>query len=327
MDKKQYAVVIRTLGTSGNKYQQLLDSLMSQTLKPYQILVYIPYGYEIPKETIGKEKYIRSEKGMVTQRSLPFNEVETDLVLFSDDDMYYPCDFAEKLIAYIEEHPDVDSIVPNIYDRSNMTILQKVLLMLYSSSSPRKNDGWALKIKKDVGFSYNVNPKSNFLPTQSGPGGCIFCKLSSYKKIHFEDERWLEQFKFASYEDQLFHYKMNVMGMKVVLAYNTGILHLDARAAKRPDISQKMYFKKKLLFVLWYRSLYNLKRNTKIDKANILIAFWGRLIIGLLAMLADIVRYRKLNYFLDYFKGYIDGYKYVHSEEYKRIPSYDAYCE
>ena len=42
-----YCVAIRTLGTAGNKYQVLLDSLNSQTIKPKKILVYIPYGYEL----------------------------------------------------------------------------------------------------------------------------------------------------------------------------------------------------------------------------------------------------------------------------------------
>lgn len=326
MKRNEYTVVIRTLGSSGRKYQQMLDSLMGQTIKPHQILVYIPYGYDIPKETVGVEKYIRSEKGMVTQRSLPFEEVDTDIVLFSDDDMYYPHDFAEKLLDYMEAHSDVDSIVPNIYDRSKMTILQKILLLLYSSSSPRKDDGWALKIKKDAGFSYNVNPTSNFLPTQSGPGGCIFCKLSSYRKIHFDDERWLEQFKFASYEDQLFHYKMNIMGLNVVLAYKTGIIHLDARATKRPDITEKMFFKKKLLFIVWYRSVYNLKRNSSYKKLVISLAFSVRFLIGILSLFADVIRFHKANYVWDYFSGYYNGYKYVHSEEYKKIPSYDAYC-
>ena len=321
-----YSVVIRSLGTSGEKYQQLLDSIKNQTIMPDSILVYIPFGYELPKETIGIEKYIRSPKGMVTQRSLPFTEVKTEYVLFSDDDMYYPSDFAERLLLYAQEHRDIDSIVPNIYERSKNSILQKLALWLYSSSSPRKNDGWALKIKRDAGFSYNTNPSGNFLQTQSGPGGCIFCKIASYRKIHFEDERWLEQFTFASYDDQLFHYKMNIMGMKVIMAYNTGIVHLDARAAKRPDITKKMYYKKKLLFVLWYRSLYHLKRNTMQDKMQLCLAFSCRMFVGLIALLADTIRYRKVNFLWDYFKGYYDGYKYVHTEEYKNIPVYDAYC-
>ena len=75
--KRDYCVAIRTLGTAGEKYQTLLDSLMAQTLPPQKILVYIPHGYPAPKETVGIEQLVRCEKGMVTQRSLPFDEVNT----------------------------------------------------------------------------------------------------------------------------------------------------------------------------------------------------------------------------------------------------------
>ena len=72
----EYIVVIRTLGTAGDKYQQLLDSLNKQTIQPSKILVYIAEGYSIPKETIGKEQYIYVKKGMVAQRALPYDEVD-----------------------------------------------------------------------------------------------------------------------------------------------------------------------------------------------------------------------------------------------------------
>ena len=52
----KYTAVIRTLGTAGEKYQQLLDSLDRQTIKPSEIIVYIAEGYALPKETIGKER-------------------------------------------------------------------------------------------------------------------------------------------------------------------------------------------------------------------------------------------------------------------------------
>lgn len=54
----EYVAVIRTLGTAGEKYQTLLNSLDQQTIQPSKILVYIAEGYRIPKETIGKEQYI-----------------------------------------------------------------------------------------------------------------------------------------------------------------------------------------------------------------------------------------------------------------------------
>lgn len=58
----KYTAVIRTLGTAGDKYQILLDSLNKQTIQPSKILVYIAEGYAIPKETIGKEQYIYVKK-------------------------------------------------------------------------------------------------------------------------------------------------------------------------------------------------------------------------------------------------------------------------
>ena len=65
----KYTAVIRTLGTAGDKYQQLLDSLDRQTIKPSEIIVYIAEGYALPKEKIGKERYVYVKKGMVTQRA------------------------------------------------------------------------------------------------------------------------------------------------------------------------------------------------------------------------------------------------------------------
>lgn len=86
----EYTAVIRTLGKAGEKYQCLLDSLVNQTIKPSRILVYIAEGYAIPKETIGWEEYIYVKKGMVAQRALDYREVETEYILFLDDDVYLP---------------------------------------------------------------------------------------------------------------------------------------------------------------------------------------------------------------------------------------------
>ena len=83
----QYTVAIRTLGTAGEKYQRLLNSLVAQTVQPASILVYIAEGYPIPTETIGIEQYIYVKKGMVAQRALSYDEIETEYILFLDDDV------------------------------------------------------------------------------------------------------------------------------------------------------------------------------------------------------------------------------------------------
>ena len=93
----EYTAVIRTLGKAGEKYQTLLDSLVSQTIPPKEIIVYIAEGYQFPKETCGKEKYVCVPKGMVAQRALRYDEVHTDYLLMLDDDVYLPGDAVERL--------------------------------------------------------------------------------------------------------------------------------------------------------------------------------------------------------------------------------------
>lgn len=84
----KYTAVIRTLGIAGEKYQRELDSLLNQTMPPEDIIVYIAEGYSIPKETCGKERYIYVKKGMVAQRAIRYEEVNTEWILFLDDDVF-----------------------------------------------------------------------------------------------------------------------------------------------------------------------------------------------------------------------------------------------
>lgn len=60
---KNYSIVIRTLGTGGGKYQQLLDSIKAQTLQPKHLLVFIAEGYELPPQQLGTEEFVYTRKG------------------------------------------------------------------------------------------------------------------------------------------------------------------------------------------------------------------------------------------------------------------------
>lgn len=322
--KREYCVAIRTLGTAGEKYQTLLDSLVAQTLQPKKILVYIPHGYPAPKETVGVEQIVRCEKGMVAQRSLRFDEVDTEYILFCDDDLYLPSDYVEKLFCGLEEN-DGDCIVPQVYNHSRESWWMKILVYLNNSSSPRKDDGWANNVKRDAGFSYNNHPSKIVLPTQTAAFASLLCKKTAYQAIHFEDERWLDTFSFASMDDQLFYYKLYLQGFKVLMHYDTGIKHLDARAGVRVNLKKRMYYKKKLLFTIWYRTIYSIKNKSKIEKVLCSLAFTWRNLLGIIALVGDTIRCKQPSFLMDYFRGLYAGYQYVHSEEYKSIPAFDAY--
>ena len=209
-NKREYCVAIRTLGTAGEKYQTLLDSLVAQSLPPKKILVYIPHGYPAPKETVGVEQLVHCDKGMITQRSLSFEEIDTDYVLFCDDDLFLPPDYVEKMFQGLEEN-NGDCIAVNVYNHHKLSAGMKLAIFLHSFVTPRKNDGWLIKMKRNCSYSYNNNPQSNYMLTESAPGASCLCKKSVYQAIHFDDERWLENMKFPAGEDTLFYYKMHVM--------------------------------------------------------------------------------------------------------------------
>lgn len=329
MDKKfEYCVVIRTLGTAGSKYQELLNSIAQQTIQPRKILVYIAEGYSLPKETIGKEEYIRCPKGMITQRSFPFDEVNTNYMLLCDDDISFPPDFVEKLFEGMDKHQG-DCISPYVSGPKprKQTWKQTLKRALFSYEFPRRDDGWAVKIMRNGSYSYNLNPSQEILPTQSAMGTCALIKKTAYQAIHFEDERWLDHFKYALGEDLLFYYKLNLMHYKVLFIYNTGMIHLDAGTSSK-KLPQDWYRKNQMIwFVIPYRIRYNLSKTTSIEKIRCIYSYVIKMLWQLLIMPLRAIRDKKPAYFLDFFRGIMDGYKYVHSDEYYRIPKFDEYLQ
>ena len=92
MSLPSYSVAIRTLGTAGDKYKRELESIAAQTVQPERVVVYLAEGYERPAFTVGKEDYVVVKKGMVAQRALPYDEIQSD----------YPdhCAYAKPLTKY-----------------------------------------------------------------------------------------------------------------------------------------------------------------------------------------------------------------------------------
>lgn len=250
-----YTVVIRTLGTAGEKYQQELDSICAQTIQPEAIIVYIAEGYPIPKETCGKERYVYVKKGMVAQRALPYDEVTTEWVLFLDDDVYLPADGVERLYKLAMDN-GADVVSPNTFENHKLGEKTKKLNILLGKAVPFKSEEWAYKLLRTGGFAYNENPTKDFYWSESNAGPCFFCKKNTFKSIDFEEELWIDNTPYALPDDQIMFYKMHLRGYKVATAFNTGIIHLDAGTAVRtsPDRREKvLYSEVKNQIIFWHR--------------------------------------------------------------------------
>jgi hypothetical protein len=314
-----YCAVIRTLGTAGEKFQQEIASLLNQNTPPRKIISYIPEGYKIPEFPNSEQiEWVRSQKGMVTQRSLPFDEVTTDWILFLDDDVYLPQDGVEKLFTGIAEY-EGDAI--SIGNRRSKA-LSSVLKNLLAGVRPHKSDVWGNIVRKGGRFSYNINPPRSVMRTQSGFGPCGLVKTSVYKSIHFEQERWQEAVSgYCLGEDQLFYNKMHVMGYTVLVHYDTGIIHLDASATCNKR--ERAVYRKNMaqLFLVWHRTSYQLATGS-IDKFSRVAAFAGVQILELIACCIKSVTTLRFYHVPDHIKGLIDGYRFTKTKKYKELPKF-----
>ena len=79
------------------------------------------------------------------------------------------------------------------------------------------------------------------------------------------------------------------------------------------------------MFIMWYRTIYNIRSKDTWEKCRCLSAFTWRCFFGMLMLPIEAIHYKELQFIPDYFKGLWAGWKYVHSKEYKAIPKFDAY--
>jgi GT2 family glycosyltransferase len=318
----EYCAVIRTLGKAGDMYQQELDSLARQTVQPKRILVYIAEGYELPKETIGREEYIRCPKGMMTQRSLPFDEVDTDWILFLDDDIYLPDNGVERLFDGLMEQSG-DCIAPATFEHAKASLFLKIVYVCLFQTLPHFHRDWAFRIRRDGGNSYNPHPRQAVLQTQSAPGTCCLCRTSSYHAVNMADERWIDSFHYAIGDDTLFYNKMYQSGAKILMHFNSGVTHLDAKSAHCAELQEGNLVTRTLRFVNWWRIVYS-TQPTRWRRLLSFAAFTGRTIVSELFHIVFALLRRKSFYAVNVIRGAWRGWRYVHSAEYLSYPPFLA---
>lgn len=319
----EYTVVIRSLGKAGEKYQEELDSLMEQTIKPTEILVYLAEGYDIPQETCGQERYIYVPKGMVAQRALRYPEVKTEFILFLDDDVFLPSDAVERMYKELMA-ADAQVISPDVFHNYEAPLKKKIIQSIMGKEFCRFYDnGWAYKVLRTGGFSYCNNPTKAYLRSQSNGGPCFFCRKEDFLRIHFEDELWLDDVPYALPEDQIMYFKMHLLGMNILTTYDTGIVHLDAGStmSNLPErISNLIRSEYRNKIVFWHRFFYS--------QDSTLFRIWD------ICCIVYVVLFQSLKALIKAVSGNTlhakalmgglkDGFSFICSEKYKQIPQID----
>ena len=314
-----YSVAIRTLGTNPEVLRRELESIAGQTLLPEKVIVFIANGYVKPDYQVGKEEYVWVKKGMMAQRLLDYDEIDSDVILMMDDDVELASNSAERMLSAMEES-NADCVAADTFKNQEMTVNQKLMAWVTNGVYSRCDDGWAFRISRNGSFSYNATPKVQFCLTESFAGPCWMVKKSALKDVRLKDELWLDKIGFPYGEDALEAYKFFINGYKCGVLYDSGVKNLDAKTSSGAyhQTERKFYTRSYGMLTTWWRMIYMNQ-----DK-RWLSAFMFGLKAGWQLYLHILLGIVKINMRIpyNYIQGLREGWTFVHSDEYRAIPPY-----
>lgn len=324
MDQINYSVVIRTTGKAHEKYQQLLDSIDQLVPPPKEIIVVLPQGNSIPKETLGKEKYYFCPKGMVIQRITGMRACKTEYALVCDDDITFPSDFVCKLYKPIYEGKGKFSAGP-LYSFLPPKGANAALCTLMGSAAPTlfHKDRY-VSVLHTSGYSYNrylSETASLYYETQSIPWTCFFAEVEAFNSIELDKEIWLDKNGYAAMDDQTMFYKAWLMGMKSIVVADAIYNHLDARTSTRTNKTNAVYAGGFNRVVFWHRFIFSVQESVA-GKVWSRICFEYKHLWDILFNFVNLLRKKmSIEQWQAFNKGYADGWKYLRCDEYYSLPS------
>lgn len=319
-----YSVAIRTLGTAGEKYKKLLYSIIHQTIPPEKIVVVLPEGYNIPECQIGIEEFVFCKKGMITQRLEAIKYIQSDYILFSDDDIEFSPDYVEKLAMVLingkyscAAGPLLEFFPPNTNKHRLASMLGGACIMMHGKGNTY------VRILRTGGWSYNrdINiTRQKIYDTESLPWTNFLINTQVMKDIHFEDEIWAEQSGYASFEDRIMFYKLIVCGYNICVVSDAKYVHNDAHTSTVATDTTPIYAGAFNHYVFWHRFLYT-QSNSFLEKC------WMKICIGYYQFMVKmyhrvlILAHRETKNVLEIVEeGFQNGQDFLESKEYLNLP-------
>ena len=241
-----YSVAIRTLGTAGEKYKKLLNSIKKQKIQPEKVIVVLPKGYTPPTDRIGTEQFVFCEKGMIQQRIACLPYISSKYTLFCDDDVEFPEEFTEKLLDKLETEeycvaagPLLDFFPPKTFKYLVASLLGGACVML------RARDKYYVRLLKTGGFSYNDSIKRDShrtYKTESLAGTCFMADTEVMRRMNYEEELWAEKTGYSAFEDRIEIGKMIVNGYNACIVSDASYIHNDGSPLRTPGPGPAPWF-------------------------------------------------------------------------------------
>ena len=274
----EYSICIRTLGTASEKYEKLIKSIKNLNIKPKEVIVVIPKGYKVPKIKVDNQRVVYSEKGMLLQRIIGYEEAKTEYVLLLDDDVEFEPNLVNELMIPIIEGKC--SITFPIYkDLLLQGGIRSIISAVTLSSVPdKKNKNQFVKIMLSGGSRYNSNLNSSkkYLYSESASGMCVFARREALIKANLRNELWIDNVGYPLREDAALIYKSFLTNNKIIGVQGINITHLDGGSSENNRNLKAAYANTYNQILFWKRFVYSNSKN-KVDKfkSNIAIRYWA----------------------------------------------------
>lgn len=274
----EYSICIRTLGIAGEKYERLIESIKKLNIKPKEVIVVIPREYKVPDIEADNQRVVYSDKGMLLQRIVGYEEAKTEYVLLLDDDV----EFGSNLIKELSQ-PIIEGKCSLTFPIYKELLLQGGIRSFISavtlSSVPNKKDkNQFVKIMFSGGSRYNSNLDNSekYLYSESAPGMCVFAKRDSLIKLNLREELWIDKVGYPLREDATLIYKSYLNENKIIGVQGIDITHLDGGSSESSRNLKAAYANGYNQILFWKRFIYSNSQN-KFDKikANIAIRYWA----------------------------------------------------
>lgn len=317
MKNIDYSIVIRTMGKAEKKYRKLLDSIDKLELKPKEVIVVLPEGFNLPKEKLGYEKFVFSKKGMISQRMYGLYETKCDYILFCDDDISFDSKYISKLYEPIKQGIADATIGPLLEFFPKKGVNTLIAGLLAGATPTIFNKSNYTTILRSSGWSYNrlnLEKCEKYYNAQSAAWTNFFIKREVMLDLKFEDEMWLEKPGYAFLDDQTMFYKLYKMGYRTILVADAIYTHEDAKTSTKELKLEPVYASGFNRYVFWHRFIYSTRKdmlNKLLD--TICFNYWY-------VMNSIYNKIRKNNDVYETFvNGVKDGKQYVKSKEYKSL--------
>ena len=319
-----YSVAIRTLGTAGEKYEKLVNSIMHQSIRPEKIVVVLPTGYQLPEYYIEHIEVVHCKKGMVTQRLAALDAIRSEYILFCDDDVEFEEHYVEKLADAFESGYDcaagplLDFFLPNKVKYWLAGFLGGACVMVRGRSHQYT------RVLASGGWSYNRGIKTNehlFYDADSFAWTNFCISREVMYEVRLEDEKWLDVNGYAAYDDQTMAYKLKCCGYKACIVSDAKYKHNDGKTSFQNMKLEPIYAHSRNHYIFWHRFLYSVTKNP-VKK------IWMRMAINYYMIMNSMNSYLLFlrgKYTKDMvaacLSGFKDAMKFVKTDEYHTLPS------